>query len=332
MTLPTDEQGGATPDRLFIIGTQYALPGYLLRLPDGFPGFLHASGIRVQVGTTPMAVLACAAESDHSDVRVLRLLRQQRNGDLDESGLEELRPFSLRVRTAHRAAAEEVVRVIRWVTARDEGREAIGDRTDAKWSEDGANWYRFSTGPDAPRSDIGWGAFDFDAAWTSYVRQRLDAGDTEPIGHELWQEAKAQLDANPRSAVVMAVAALEAGVRQQVARLGGRASEAKGPDILAMLHGFVRSARPERWIELPHWFNRVLDQGVAARNRLVHAGAAPPAREELLVLLRAVRDVLYLFDYQRGDDWAFAYLAFPAGEGVAVTGLEPVIRGEMTST
>ncbi len=126
--------------------------------------------------------------------------------------------------------------------------------------------------------------------------------------------------------------ALEAGIRRQVAQLRSRASEAKGPDILAMLHGFIRNARSERWIELPRWFNRVLDQGVAARNRVVHIGAAPPARDELVVLLRAVRDVLYLFDYQRGNDWASAYLAFPAGEGVAVTGTEPVFRGEMTST
>jgi len=116
--------------------------------------------------------------------------------------LHTLRPFSLRVRTAHRAAAEQVVRVIRWATARDEGREAIGERTDGKGSEDGATWYRFSTGPDAARSDIGWGAFDFDTTWTSYVRQRLDAGDTEPVGHELWQERKMPRDPNQRAKLV----------------------------------------------------------------------------------------------------------------------------------
>jgi hypothetical protein len=49
---------------------------------------------------------------------------------------------------------------------------------------------------------------------------------------------------------------------------------------------------------------RSLQQGVEARNRTIHIGAAPPNRDELKELLLSVKDLLYILDYYCGFDWA----------------------------
>lgn len=271
----------------FLVGVQYALPDYRLREMDGtFPSFQHPSGVRVQVGRTPNGSPSALTESDQIDLEVLDLLRLDAADGLGQIGIERVWSFSRGVRETHRRAAEDVTRAIRWVTRRDEGGAAVLERQNARWSEDGSTWQRLRVG-DPPLADTGWGVFDFDRSWQGFVSSVVLAGGGEPLAHEMLQEAYSLLDSNPRSCLVIAVAALEVGIKQHIERMGGTVDHGvTGEPALTLLNRDVKGLRRDRWKKLRPWLNVRLQAGVAARNKLVHEGKPPPSREDLRLLLR----------------------------------------------
>lgn len=150
------------PGDAFLIGTQYAVPDYELQAQTN-PSFLHPAGIRVQLGRTPNGSAACIAESDQRDARIRRLLvdnlHAEPNPESPSEATLELWAFSRRVREAHRQAAEDVVRTVRWMTNREIGGAAVRERQTAAWSDDGgAEWHRLPIG-DPPLMDARWGPF-----------------------------------------------------------------------------------------------------------------------------------------------------------------------------
>jgi hypothetical protein len=57
-------------------------------------------------------------------------------------------------------------------------------------------------------------------------------------------------------------------------------------------------------IALPNNLIKKLERAVECRNKLVHAGQAPPDRKELEEMLRAVLDLLWIYDLYVGQIWA----------------------------
>jgi hypothetical protein len=52
-----------------------------------------------------------------------------------------------------------------------------------------------------------------------------------------------------------------------------------------------------------------LDSAIESRNKLVHAGHAPPNIDELGEMLRAVSDFLSICDLYSGQEWACKYIS-----------------------
>ena len=138
----------------------------------------------------------------------------------------------------------------------------------------------------------------------------LDAGDSEPLGHELLREAWNQRASRPRSALLIGVAALEVGVKRFISDVAPDAAwlaiNAPTPPIVKMMQKYLPTlntaeplARPRRDVA------RVLQEGVELRNKLAHAGdEAEISPEKLTALLRQIRDVLWSLDAARGYSWA----------------------------
>jgi len=149
------------------------------------------------------------------------------------------------------------------------------------------------------------------------VRTLVDRGVAEPIGHELFREAWPQRGANPRSALIMGVAAAESGFKECVADLVPDArwivEHAPSPPLVEMLRDYlptlpVRSQLLGGTVAVPDAALRELRNMVGVRNRLSHSGTGIPRRDTLESWLLTVRDVLWLLDYYRGFTWALDHV------------------------
>jgi hypothetical protein len=316
----------------FIVHSQFETPDFQLRFPagafpQGFPAFLHPKGAIVSAGATPDGSPAAIVETRHHDAEVLDALTRLADGTIDDRDVTRLRESCHRIRLAHRAAAQDVVGVLRWMTHRPGGRAGVGRRQQTLWlGEDGVP--RPFPGLGAPPYlDAQWGVFEFGDDRRQWIQRAITDGEREPLAHVLWREARELVSTAPSSAVLIGATSLEVGVKQHIGRMGGTTRKGRGsPGALELLARGVPMLDPSRWVQLPRWLNRRLGAGVAARNRIVHEGAEPPDTQTVVWFLRAVRDVLLLLDFQSGREWATSYIDFPHGEGVQLVGPEPVLE------
>lgn len=140
-----------------------------------------------------------------------------------------------------------------------------------------------------------------------------DASADEGIAHELLREAKVLQENSPRSAFLIAAAALEIGVKTYAGHVSPDTlwllSELPSPPIHKILRSYIPELRKshggplEYWDKLKPVFKRV--EGYATtRNKLVHTGMIKINPEDLSSCLQDVSDLLYLFDVLRGYEWA----------------------------
>jgi hypothetical protein len=140
----------------------------------------------------------------------------------------------------------------------------------------------------------------------------------EPLGHELFQEAWSQRDDNPRSSLVMGIAAAETGVKHLISTLVPAAAwlveEIPSPPLVQILEKYVPSL-PARLpingkvLPPPDWLMKIITKGVQLRNKIVHGHQTELKSDSLREILVAVRDLLYLYDLYAGHDWAVQYLS-----------------------
>jgi hypothetical protein len=175
-----------------------------------------------------------------------------------------------------------------------------------RWSYDGHEW-QFSP-------------VDFEA-WTSpppffsglarhEVSEILDSGFEPPFARELFREAWSQKEMNPRSALVIGVAALETGIKELIVGLFPETTwlvrNLPSPPINRILIEYfpllqinnqrLRCPSTEMIKGIQKW--------ILKRNELSHGKSAEIDVDELTNLLLLVSDLLYVCDYARGFDWA----------------------------
>jgi hypothetical protein len=74
--------------------------------------------------------------------------------------------------------------------------------------------------------------------------------------------------------------------------------------------GAARKDRPPaKKIVPPGKLIGTLEKAVEYRNKIVHAGKAPPEGKELLEILCAVEDFLWVCDRYAGHSWAAEYIS-----------------------
>ena len=118
----------------------------------------------------------------------------------------------------------------------------------AFYSEDGDKWFRYS---EARRITILLG----EATHTIYARnvqidevvRKVEAGSEEPLGRQLFREAWSQIGINPRSALVIGVAAAEVGLKRLIGMLIPAAEwlvqEVQAPPVRKILRDFLPLCR-----------------------------------------------------------------------------------------
>jgi hypothetical protein len=186
-----------------------------------------------------------------------------------------------------------------------------GMKRPLEWSDDGHAWqavpgaFRLMIDTGIPHKRL---SADICSSITDLVR----AGNREPLGHELFQEAWKQRNELPRSSLTIGMTAAEVGFKMFVADLvpnvGWLAMHAPTPPLIQMLTEYLPRLPIRQHIKdftplIPRAIIDLLKKGVKLRNETIHAGNPVP-RDTLKEILLAVRDLLYLLDLYAGYSWA----------------------------
>lgn len=141
----------------------------------------------------------------------------------------------------------------------------------------------------------------------------VEGSTTEPLGHELYREAWQQKTENPRSALVIGLAAAEVGFKQCVSTLTPTSQwlmeNVPSPPLVSMVKNYLPLLPTKlkiygKVLPPPSKLTKAIQKGVETRNKTIHVGNPAPAPEELESLLLAIRDLLYILDYYCGAEWA----------------------------
>jgi hypothetical protein len=209
--------------------------------------------------------------------------------------------------------AERFARLLRWQQNLDGPHWVFASEPPLYWKTEGESYYivglRAQGGISNSPAGIEWkdeDRADLEGVWG-------DASAEEGIAHELLREAKVLQENSPRSAFLIAAAALEIGVKTYVGHVSPDTrwlmSELPSPPIHKILRSYIPELQKSHGRPLDYWdklkpvFRRV--EGYATtRNKLVHTGTIKITPEDLNSCLQDVSDLLYLFDVMRGYEWA----------------------------
>ncbi len=211
------------------------------------------------------------------------------------------------------------VTVFRWRVGLPEGPHNPFSNRRGYISKDGKIWREVSL---VRRGEVHWGIFTWPVAAASEICDEIvklvSEGVEEPLGHQLFREAWNQRETNPRSSLVIGVAAAEVGLKKLIGSLVPNAAwlvdELQTPSFSKMLGKYlptlpVRAHFQGTSICPPKGLVKVLNNAIECRNKLVHAGKTPPHRLELEEMLRAINDFLWICDVYEGRAWAAKHVS-----------------------
>lgn len=161
-----------------------------------------------------------------------------------------------------------------------------------------------------PRAAMGDDSARIDQGGLDAAVNLVTSSHREPVGHELWREAWNLRNSNPRSSLVIGVAAAEVGLKQVIALLVPEArslvENIPSPPLDTMMRkvlpGLPIRADVEPSRRAPRHLRTAITSAVEDRNRVVHLGAMP--RSNLRETLLAIREFLYMLDMYTGQPWA----------------------------
>ncbi len=244
----------------------------------------------------------------------------------DNEGKEILLPgtegfpnhFNDFIRQVHRElsdASRFVVDAIRWRTNTLGPHSPISTRG-MSWSRDKAFWHpapsEFSV-----RVDVS-SVTHLSEPVLEDIEALVNNNLQEPVHHHLFREAWAQRDGNPRSSLVVGLAALEISLKTTIGELVPNASwladNLPTPPVTRMLVEYLpelpaRNAFDGKVLPPPKEVLEKIKKAVQIRNRVAHVGGTPPSVEVLDELLAAVQETMWLLDYYCGHTWALTHLS-----------------------
>jgi hypothetical protein len=211
------------------------------------------------------------------------------------------------------------VALLRWRDGLAEGPLDLYHNSRGFYSEEGKVWREVAMLRRIEiRMGIPYGSMTPASELIKEVVDLKNAGQEEPLGHQLFREAWNLRQVRPRSALVIGVAAAEVGFKKLVGNLVPQVQwlvdEVPTPSLSTMLRKFlptlpVKAKLEGKSIRLPGNLLNKLEEAVTRRNKLVHAGHAPPSGKELDGMLRAILDLLWVCDLYGGHLWAHRYIS-----------------------
>jgi hypothetical protein len=205
--------------------------------------------------------------------------------------------------TPLRASSLRLVRLLRWRAGLDF--QTLTANHDYL-SLDGNSWLFLSTARSMTLDIVQIFPAMSEEITKDIVNQYETSGD-EPLAHQLFNDAWNLRYTNPRASLVIAVAAAEVGLKKVIGFIvpDARRLLEKIP-IGKMLKKYiptlkVKSSITGKLIVPPAKLIEKLENAAKARNKIVHVGEKAPEHKELVEMLEAIRDFLWVCDLYRGE-------------------------------
>jgi hypothetical protein len=214
---------------------------------------------------------------------------------------------------------ESTVSVLRWRAGLSEGPANPFHSRSEHLSQDGESWLEIGMARSATITfGIPFKVIEASPEFEDRIVGLVNERSEEPLGRQMFREAWNLRGAHPRSALAIGVAAAEVGLKKLIGTLVPQAEwlvdEIQTPSFGQMSRKYLPSLPVKgkfqgKKIAPPNSLIKKLERAVACRNKLVHAGQAPPHRDELEEMLRAVDDFLWICDVYVGQIWAAPYIS-----------------------
>ena len=210
------------------------------------------------------------------------------------------------------SVGDALVSILRWRYAQEGPRSPIGGGSLVFSNDNGNSWYplpaRYSIRNVTPPHSF------LDPHKTDYeeIIELLESNLREPVGHELLREAIELKNQSPRSAVLVAVSALEVATKaviiDKVSDAEWLVEKMQSPPVVDILFDYF----PRLFPDVTKFYELKKDQGiiktiadaVRIRNEIAHKGFAPPTHEKVAEIILAVKAILWVCDYYSGYRWA----------------------------
>lgn len=227
-------------------------------------------------------------------------------------------PFQSYVRQVHTELYNYIMRTIdvfRWRYSKYGKHNPLLNGAMA-WSYDGTSWKIVPQNIQMNFSGFAEPPIPQDAS--QEVSKIVKEGFTEPVGHELYREARFLSSNNPRSSVVVAIAAIEVGIKECIGALVPNSqwlvSNIASPPIVRILTEYLPQLPAKNKIKgevlpPPRQIIDILKKGVSIRNNITHKGGPAPKHHTIEEIFSAVKDTLWLLDFYSGHQWAFKYIS-----------------------
>jgi hypothetical protein len=227
---------------------------------------------------------------------------------------ESFQEFARQLNGELLAAATAAIGVLRW-RSRTLGSPRPFSSRGVSWSEDGERWHRV---PAAGSVEFGGGArLELTTETAAELQALIDSDGAEPLGHVLFREAWSQRQINPRGSLLMAMTALEVGIKQYITHCVPQAEwlmdNVPSPPVVRMLSDYLPQLVPPLGPPGLKSFAdddpvlKALRKALQMRNNATHTGT-DVSRDDLRRTLRAVRIILWQLDEARGHIWASQHL------------------------
>lgn len=204
---------------------------------------------------------------------------------------------------------EELVKCVRWTQDSSGGHQPTGFVSFC-WSKDGDDWHAVphDMGVKVSRlKNIRLSPSDLSLALDLHGRKEF-----EPLGHELVREANQLVRGSPRSALLIAFTALEAGLKSTYIHFVPDAKrlveEMPSPSVMKLMDDilpqiFKTKAVPQNFFPVTKEEKSTVQKWVSMRNRTAHGASQKIKISELEEFVKFVSVILYRLDYCMGHTW-----------------------------
>ncbi len=180
------------------------------------------------------------------------------------------------------------------------------------WSLDGDSWEHL---PSITHLSLGDSIVPRIDKSEGDIQELVDAEAREPLAHALWHEASQQRGTNPRSAILIGLAALEVGIKHYATKCVPDAEwlvkEVPSPPIERLLRDFLPGlplVDGGSAFEAPDDETlATIRKGVTIRNEVTHKGVKTLKPDTVGQVLSTVRRLLWQLDAAAGMAWAAEY-------------------------
>lgn len=211
-----------------------------------------------------------------------------------------------------------VVETLRW-RLNIKGKHNYHNYRAFEYTFDLNNWFIV---PIIPKFDVSTGEkliIQDDISQTLYneLNKLINLWIGEPIAHELFREGWEQIFFNPRSALVLGIAAAETGFKHFIIELEPETEwivkNIQSPPLKRMLLEYLPKLPVKCKIEgkillPPKTIIDEIEKGISIRNDIVHKGSREIKFKTVKTVLLAVKDLLWLLDYYLGSEWAIKFI------------------------